>query len=100
MACSLAASQRTAHQHEDHPRDEHQRNAGGSHHERQAVEHRHLSIGTRLPPLLQDVALHVHHLHPQHVEQQQEQEQEGWRSFRETQISLLCHQMNAAPTHL
>lgn len=88
MVSSLAGTQRPAHQHENHPRDELQGHASRRHHERQAVEHRHRGLRTHVSAILQNVALHVHRLHPQHVEQEHGQEQAGCgviESVRETQ---------------
>lgn len=78
MSCSLAGTEHTAHQQEEQTGDELQRNPRGRHHEGQAVERRDLCARTGLSSLLEDVALHLHRLHPQHEQQQQEEEQAGW----------------------
>lgn len=82
MSCSLAGTKHAAHQQEDQTGDELQRNAGGRHHEGQAVQRCDLWAWTGLSPLLEDVAPHLHGLHPQHEQQQHEEEQAGWGGGR------------------
>lgn len=75
---SLPGSKHTAHQQEDQAGGELQGNPSGRHHEGQAVQRCHLCAWTGLSSFLEDVALHLHHLHPQHEQQQHEQEKASW----------------------
>lgn len=74
----LAGTKHTAHQQEDQTGDELQRNPSGRHHEGQAIQRCDLCAWTGLSSLLEDVALHLHRLHPQHEQEQHEEEQAGW----------------------
>lgn len=80
---SSAGAQRAARQQEEQPGQDLQGNAGGGRHEGEAVVYGDLGVRTLSPRLLQDVAAHVHRLHPEHDEQQQEQEQAGCREREE-----------------
>lgn len=78
MSSSLAGCDGAAHQQEDQPGDELQGNAGGRHHEGEAVQRGDLRPRAGLPSLLEDVAPHLRRLHPQHEEQQHQEEQAAW----------------------
>lgn len=78
MSSLLAGTKHTAHQQEDQTGDELQRNPSGRHHEGQAIQRCDLCAWTGLSSLLEDVALHLPCLHPQHEQEQHEEEQAGW----------------------
>lgn len=78
MSSLFAGTKHAAHQQEDQTGDELQRNPCGRHHEGQAIERCDLCVWTGLSSLLEDIALHLHRLHPQHEQQQHEEDQAGW----------------------